>query len=355
MVPVSGELALDVRRDIIRAVELHMKATGLSQSDVAEAVGQSPTYVNNVLTESPSIPPATRDRILRDLNNWLEREARAREAQRPDDFVRTRVAERLIALAERLTERADMAIAFGPAGIGKTTTAQAIAAEIRTAVLVTAGYDTRTPKMLVNQLYLAVSRRGRPRGRITLESVIERLRMPSRVHTRNLVVIDQAHQLPDSAWSVLMELHDKAQCSILLVGTIDLRARSRTDDDEEFGQLSSRVGMRVNLAPELSGSLAPGAKSRTNCFTVTDIRRLFAHSKLKLHSDAARMLARIANTRRGTLRRVCRLFDWAEVAARQAGVDTITVEHIRAAGELVEEDFELPAVEPETGMAVAAG
>lgn len=184
MVPVSGELALDVRRDIIRAVELHMKATGLSQSDVAEAVGQSPTYVNNVLTESPSIPPATRDRILRDLNNWLEREARAREAQRPDDFVRTRVAERLIALAERLTERADMAIAFGPAGIGKTTTAQAIAAEIRTAVLVTAGYDTRTPKMLVNQLYLAVSRRGRPRGRITLESVIERLRMPSRVHTR---------------------------------------------------------------------------------------------------------------------------------------------------------------------------
>ena len=341
MVP-DGPLSAATRADIRALLVRHMEDGGLSQTDVAEAIGQSATYVNNLLTKAASLPEATAERMWRDVNNWLEREARARESQRPDDFVRTRVAERLIALAERLAERPDMAVAFGPAGIGKSTVIKAVVAEIPTAVAITAGHDTRTVRKFIDVVYFALTRRRQPgRKYVSLADLVDKLRMPPRVQTRSLLIIDQAHELPDKVWSVLMELHDRAECSILLVGTIDLKQRVATDDDPEFGQLSSRIGMRIQLAPELSGSLTSG-RSSSKCFAVADIRKLFNRSKLKLHPDAAHMLCRIANTQRGTLRRVCRLFDWAETAARRKGAKAITVDHIRAAGSLVEEEFELP-------------
>jgi Cdc6-like AAA superfamily ATPase len=249
-----------------------------------------------------------------------------------------------------------MAVAYGPAGIGKTHVLAAITAEIPTAVAITAGYDTRSVKKLLRVLYVAVAgRRRREKTEMGMEALIDKLRMPPRVKTRNLIIVDQAHELPAAAWRALMELHDRARCSVLLLGTIDLKTQVATDSDPEFGQLSSRIGMRVDLAPELLGSLrGAGKRGERRLFTVAEIRRLFARSKVKLHPEAARMLCEIANTRRGTLRRVVRLFYWAEIAAERAGAELITVEHLRAASGLVEDEVELPSGAEATGGAEAA-
>ena len=170
--------------------------------------------------------------------------------------------------------------------------------------------------------------------------------MPERVSVRNLLIVDQAHTLKPRVWALLMELHDKAECSVLLVGTRDLRDYVNTDDDPEFGQLSSRIGMRVDLAPTLRASLGGPGRAARKCFSVADIRKLFHKGKLKLHPDVARMLCDIANTRRGTLRRVMRLHFWAERSAMKAGRDTIMAEDVQAANKLVESEFDLPMPTP---------
>ena len=363
MVPMSGPLSVALRAEIRKAVEGYMARKGPSQKDLAEAIGASSTYINNLFTSAASLPQSTQERLWRGLNNVLEREARAEENERPDNFVRDiKVAERPFALATHLTQRADMATADGPAGTGKGATIEAIIAEISTAVASTAGYDTRTPKKLLRVIYAALtSRRKREKADIDMAEIVERLRMPPRVKSRNLLIVDQAHELLHSKGVVraLMELHDRAQCSILLVGTRDLRAYVATDTDPEFGQLSSRIGMRIELAPELVHSLrGSGKRTDKKCFTVADIRKLFAAGKLKLHSDVVHMLCEIANTRRGTLRRVKRLYAWAEIAAHEAGSDTILMGHLEGAAKVVEEDAELPAwVEggQEESAAVAAG
>lgn len=352
MVPDSGPLTDSQRNEIRTALDAFMAEHKLTQADVAKAIGQSATYVSNLLTRATSLPPATRDQILRDLNNWLDREARARDSQRPGDFVSTAPARRLIALAERLTERADMALAFGPAGIGKTTTIEAITAEIPTAIAVGVDHDSRYPTGLLTKIFNAISRKKRAGG-VRLAEVIDKLRKPERVATHNLLILDEAHKLADRSIVVLAELHDKARCSILFVGTIDLKRRLATDDEPELGQISSRVGMRIALAPELAGT--DGTRGERACFTVEEIRKLFSRGKVKLHRDAARMLANIANSQRGTLRRVSRLFDWAEVAARKDGADAITVAHLQMAMGLVEDDIELMPVEDAPAVAVQAG
>ena len=291
--------------------------------------------------------------MLRDVNNWLDREARARENRRSEDFVVTRVAGRMLALAERLVERADMALAYAPAGAGKTKTVEALAAEIPTAIAITADHDSRYPTGLLRKLYNAVSRKKRAHH-VRLAEVVEKLRRPERIATHNLVVVDQANVLHDRSIRLLAELSDQAQCSVLLIGTVDLKARVSSDDDPEYGQLSSRFGMRINLAPELTGSFA-GDKGAAECFSVADIRKIFHRSKLKLHPDAARMLCEIANRHRGTLRRVSRLFDWAEVAARRARSAQITVAHIKAAMQVVEEEIKLDTAEMPPRAAEATG
>ena len=335
MVPIEGPLSDQKRHEIRQALDVFMEEHGLSQDDVARGTGYSKTYISNLLTKAASLPAATRDQMLRDINNWLDREARARENRRPDDFVLTRVAERYFALANRLTERADTAVAYGPAGIGKTKVTEAILAEIPTAVGVRVDHDSRYPSGLLRKIYNALSRAKKQRNPVRLAEVVEKLRKPPRIATHNLLIVDQA------------------QCSVLLVGTIDLKDRVATDDEDELGQISSRVGLRVNLAPELAGSFTGAAGRSRACFTVSDIRKLFRRSKLKLHPDAVRLLCEIANRQRGTLRRVCRLFDWAEVAARKAHSEEITVTHIETAGHIVEKEIEI-TTRPAEGQAAEA-
>ena len=344
MVPLSGPLTPVVRSAILG----ELNKSSYSQADIQDGIGQSAERVSKLLNDRAALPEALLDRMLRDANNWLEREARAAEAQRPAEFVMTRVAERGYAAIEAATERPEIILLTGISGIGKSTVVAA-AAEFPTVTALTAGHDTRTNPMLVRAIHAALVRRvSSSHRRIMLGDVIEKLRMPPRVKTRNVLIIDSAHELKPPAYPLLMEIHDKAQCSIVLVGTRDLRTVVSSDNDPEYGQLSSRVGMRVDLCPEIRGSLVGGGqRGAAKCFTVADMRRLFAGAKLKLHSDAARMLCEIANTRRGTLRRVGRIFYWAEKAARQAGADTITVEHLRAAASLVEEEEELPTLASE--------
>lgn len=65
------------------------------------------------------------------------------------------------------------------------------------------------------------------------------------------------------------------------------------------------------------------------------------------------ILCDIANRQRDTLRRVCRLFDWAEVAARKARSEQITVAHIETAGRIVEEEIDI-STRPAEGQALEA-
>jgi Cdc6-like AAA superfamily ATPase len=347
MIATDGELTDWKRQEILAALLAHMGENGLTQEDVAHGIGRSTTYINNLLNNSKALPAQTRDAILLECNNWLDSEARARANQRPADFIKTRVAERLYALVERLRERPDVAYCFAPAGVGKTTCIRAVVAEIPSTVMVRVNHDCRHPGALLRKIYNTVSRKKRTCATVRLADVVEKLRKPERVATANVLILDQAHELHDKAIKMLViGLHEEAQCSVLLVGTSDLRVRLSTDDDPEHGQVSSRVGLRIDLAPELHG-MAPGGKQVAQCFTVADIRKIFHRSKLKLHSDAARMLADLANTMRGTLRFAIRVFEWAEVAARKSGSGEITVAHLRAAMRLIEAEVEAGlALEP---------
>jgi DNA transposition AAA+ family ATPase len=341
MIPAQGPLTTKLREEILQAVVTYMHDGKFSQSDVARAIGTSTTYINNLLSGTGTLPDDSRDSLLRDLNNWLDREVRAKDSRRSERFVETTVARRMMDAAERLKERSDMALAYGPAGIGKSMTARAIEAETR-AIYVMIDDDCRAPGGLRCKIYNATVRRKRLKT-VSFAQLVEILRMPDRINVRNLLIIDEAQDLYEQTFTTLRKLHEQADCSILFLGTIALEQCLSSDDDPELGQLSSRVGMRINLARELSSTT--GGRGAERLFSVADIRALFHGNKIKLHASTARMLATIANSTRGTLRRVERLVYWATKAAQRKHASHILPEHVQAAARVVGEELGVSATD----------
>ncbi len=241
--------------------------------------------------------------------------------------------------------------ATGPAGIGKTTVAKAICGEIPGTVYVCIDQETCSATGLIAAIYRALKQRPRRHFRPKLSDLVEGFGNSGR-----LLIIDQAHRLRDRALETLMDLHDNCALPILLIGTAELHRRVSDDEDPLFGQLASRVGVRLDLLAGLhvAGAGKPGPDSGTAAvsFSVADVRAIFARGKLKLHPDAANMLARIATYSVGHLRRAVRIFRWAEAIALRNSAAEITAAHVAAAAAMVAGE-PLPTPPPTTGERIA--
>jgi DNA transposition AAA+ family ATPase len=358
----EGELTHEQRNvafaDITRFLEEHE----LTQADLARGIREKASTVSLLFNNRASLKPEKRDELLRKGLAWIELETRAIESrgQLPSGYYdQTKVALRLMAIARRLTERADFGVAWGPAGIGKSTICKAIAAELPNAILVSVREDSRRYSGFLRALYNVMQRRHRGfRQRVFQAEIVELLSQSSRVASRPLIIVDQAHLLHDRVLHLLMDLGEEIQCSVLVVGTVDAHKRVTFDDAIEFGQLSSRFGVRCNLAPEVFE--AAGSSRKRKLFTVKDIRAIFQRGQVRLHPGAVDLLCDTANTSNGHLRRVDRLVPWALAIARKrckGGDVTITAADVLEASRIVEgEDERLTAaVEVAPGRDAAVG
>jgi DNA transposition AAA+ family ATPase len=292
--------------------------------------------------------------LLRRANAWIELEYRAiltRDA-RPESFCMTRVAERMYGVARKLSERRDMGCVWGPAGIGKSTIAAAIQAELPNTVVITVNDGAISRGGFARVLYRNLQRRRTEPQGMPFEAILRLLKQSVRVASRPLIIVDQAHRLRDNVLPLLCDLHDEGGASIMLVGTVDTHRRVTDDEDPEYGQFASRVGLRCDLAPELYGSRSTPHRK---LFTVVDVRKIFQRGKVRLHPGAADLLSRTANESVGHLRRVERLLEWAVAVARKrekcGPEDAVTViaDDIHRASKVVEgpdQNKTLPAAPP---------
>lgn len=339
MLPPEGEpLTAEHVKQAIHDIREFLRDSQVSQAGLAKAIRVSDSTLVELFNplSRKEMKHDRRDRLIRKALNWIEREIAARQRQqlRPDNYYGfTKPATRLYAVAKRLSQRPDIAVVFAPAGTGKTTILRAIAAELNM-VLVEVRGRTRRIRALMKALWQAS--RPRRRSRIDWDQLVDTFAQPDDVRARTVIAIDQAHLLDDNCWQLVMDLVDECRVSVLLVGTKDIYATVLDDEDPFYGQLSSRVGMRVDLTPELT---RPGGSRKP--FTVKDVRAMFQTGKIRLHSDAAKLLTHIANSSNGHLRRVDRLVEWAASIARKRdrGDDvTITAEDVHEASRIVESE-----------------
>jgi hypothetical protein len=151
----------------------------------------------------------------------------------------------------------------------------------------------------------------------------------------HLLIVDQIHNLRnalnDKPFYILCDIHDATETGQLWIGTADLVAylnRQTVKTDESLAQVRRRIFPCVDLLDSMRGSDGGGDL----LVTLDQIRQIFAKNKMRLVSDAARFLCRLANVPDGGGIGLCvQLVQFANCLAEMSGRAEITLDLIRAA------------------------
>lgn len=314
MLPRNEELTAARRAEIIAHIKDFLARHNITQVQVARQMGDlSASNISAIL--SGSYDHAKLDEHLVSLNNWMEGEA-TRRATRPDnDYVDTHVARQIIGCAKKVIEYGCMGVAYGPTGVGKTMVAHVICERYHGTIYHMAGEGMRNytalRRTIGNVLRVFSSRQKRQHQGLPIGArVMEKLRGSHR-----LILIDEAHQLDESSLNYLRTLHDQCGVPVMMMSTIDLVQRLRRDNDEDHGQLYSRIGYVVDVTR--GRDKVPGG--RKPLFTLSEIRQLFESDQVRLAPDGQGYLMDVANSLgQGSLRRCKYVMRWACMIERTA-------------------------------------
>ena len=290
MLPNEGPLTAAQRDEVVDAIKAYMDKHAISQGDVKRQCPNAGSAISPILKKTYT--HGVLDDHLRELNNWMEVDARRRQTRPQRKYVETHVAKKIMHCASQASKRNWIVVAHGPTGIGKSMVAHVAAEKFPSALYLRIGKGddtfTRVRQMLAVALRMFSKRKRKdePQGLTFNQRVFSRLRSSHR-----LLIIDEAHRLTDSALEFLRDVYDECQVPMLWLCTKDLVDRIRQDSDEDHGQLYRRIGLTSDLVR--GKDKVPGGKHPL--FTLSEIRQLFETDKVRLAPDAQAYLQDVAN------------------------------------------------------------
>lgn len=330
MLPKNRPLTPEEIHDVRESYRAYAKANMVK----AARVGREIDYSASVVTEwAKGTYKGDVQLVTHAINDWMERDSRRSQASRPRHYVSTWVAETIRTIAYQADKRCLMAAIVAPAGAGKTKVLKTLAEEMRGTYL----YCDADAKGIwfLTALAEAVGIRRRwawAKAAVKAE-IIKELR-----GTRRVIFLDEAHQLGGSIGAV-RTIYDEAQVPIVMAGTADILqlVNDRTDGR---GQFSSRciqynvLDVVRNAETPGGGSSGKGAAGGRDLFTIEEIKAFFAMKRIRLTTDALRLMWQLACLpNQGTLRLVENVADMAAEISGEAEV--LGREHLIAALELL--------------------
>ena len=264
--------------------------------------------------------PASASSLARRVNTQLELLARRHEGRLPGEFVETRAAQMMLAVIRKCSEWGSMGLITSDSGRGKSLTLRAASEIMPGSMLMRCSTDTTRPQLL-RAICNAAGAKTSSKSYMMEERLEQLLR-----DTGRLLLLDEAHKLRPHSLEVVRDLHDLTGCPIVLAGTSGV-LRTVFDSDDG-GQFASRVAVRLDLESYLAGGEGGDGGP---LHTPAEIVKLFYIDRVKLTSDGAQALARIANVPGlGALRLAKQVFRAAVDAALADGREAIDAQLVRA-------------------------
>ena len=216
-----------------------MKDHNLTQSLIAKEFGVSTAVISQYLDGAYPGDNEKLDKKAKSyIANFMEQE---QTEQIAIPIVKTTVYKNLFEIARTCHMRKKIGIAYGPAGIGKTSAVFAYVKENPGVILVEVD-PVYSERDMLRSFYRTLFS-GDQRGSVheMFEAVVTRLS-----GTKRMIIIDEAEYLRPNALDLLRRIWDKARIGILMVGLERLRA-NLVGDRRNFAQLFSRVSISKNL------------------------------------------------------------------------------------------------------------
>lgn len=293
MLPTERALTPGEIDQVARDFKRWLAETRRSLASVSKALGEG--YAPSTLSQfTTGHYKGDAEKCARAVNEYMERHAVAAESGLPEDFVETDIARRILTVCRVTITHAmggsagggvgTIGLVTGPAGYGKTKTAEAAVRLWHGAILVRVTSTCARAPGMINTL---CARLGTPRRSTADEKqrlVIDHLKGSARP-----LFIDEAHRLLESGLECVRDLVDEAAIPCVLFGTVDL-TKKVNDTEMFYGQFNSRVVARCDITEKMMKPKNPQPLT-----TVEEVVKMFGRGRLRLEADAARFLCALAN------------------------------------------------------------
>ncbi|MBI1369147.1 MAG: AAA family ATPase [Planctomycetes bacterium] len=275
MLPVDQTLTDEQIAGVVGTFNAYIAEHQVTISQVARKIGVS----NGVVSQwrSGKYQKGDVQRITRQVNNWLEQDARRRHAAIEVDYVPTQIAERMRTVINVACDTTAMAAIVSPAGSGKTMLLE-LCAEERSGFYMYCD-ETMTPKAFLEELCrtIGITSYSINKARM-LQHIVDKLKGTSRP-----IVLDESHRLNPSCFGTIRTIHDRAGVSVIMAGTYEIIDRI-SDQSAGRGQMASRC-LRFNAMDVIyDAEQDPGsrrAKLGPPLYTKDECRRLFGKMKVR--------------------------------------------------------------------------
>jgi len=310
MLPKDGKLSQEQIENVVIHFKSFIGKHEISLQQVARGTGVS----TSVLSEWKNAKyGGDVDKITRAVNDWMEREGRRRQSERPKDYVETWLAETIRTYSYLADKRVMMAALVVPAGAGKTKVLKILTEEMRGLyVYCEQGMSSRDLFQAIAE-QLGYRQEGGTRSKLR-KFIIGELKGTSRI-----LFLDEAHALGKDIGAI-RSIHDEAQVAIVMAGTDEI-LRHVNDRVHGRGQFSSRCirWNALDYVHNVEGSGGGSSQERT-LFTLEEIKAFFAMKKIRLNGGAIEMLWALACLpNHGTFRFIEHIVETALDKERDAG------------------------------------
>jgi len=311
------ELTPELTTQVIQRFHEYLERAGKKQEWAARSLGVKSSTFSQILSGTYG---ADTEKHVRAIDKWIEAQILKENAPRPAGFVKTTVAEEIYAGAKWAVQTGTIVLVHGPAGIGKTITAQAIRAEMPGSIFISIRTAGQSKLSVLESIAQTLLLRNIKVTSWQLFRDIER----ALKDTGRLLIVDEVHKLEgrrkDEALHTLRDLHDAAGIPMLWLGMSNIAAYIQSGQDngyEPLDQLCSRIGLWINMKDK-----ATGEDGGPGLATIDDIRKFVNASKLRVTPDGESYLKRLAcSVGDGAYRTVKNLLQLASRLAKGEAID----------------------------------
>jgi len=216
-----------------------MTLNHISQNKISKSLGFSQTRLNQYLHDKyPGDVPS----IERKIERYLMRESERRRSHNMGGFVKTTIANELLAALSYCHSMREMGIAVGFPGNGKTETAKYYCEQYPETILVTAGPEIIRDG-IVYALADALKVHTRRNKYHTMKNILD-----NREGRDDMVIVDEAQFLSIESLEVVRKVHDITGTPVFFIGQPRLKEDIQGKRHKEiFAQITSRMGIWVEL------------------------------------------------------------------------------------------------------------
>ena len=230
----------------------YMRSHHLSRRAMAELVD---VRCSNLSKYLDSLPGCSKEVIEAALGAYFLKLERAEARARKPEFIETQTAKIILEKCQEADERRELALLYGPSGIGKTFVVEEFiercekqANSEQPEVLFVTAHAASTPKSLMAALCLQAGIPHSGTAPTLAESLVRRLETG-----HYLIIVDEANHLDIEAMELLRYVYDRGRLGVVLIGTLRLYEifTNGSRPASELEQLWSRVGI-CELLPGLT-------------------------------------------------------------------------------------------------------